>query len=209
MILYLIRHGETASNRDGVGLGRGDLPLTDEGIRQAAALGTRLSGVALDRVLASPLQRALHTAELSVGERGTPIEVRDELIELDVGETEGLPFTVIREQYGEFLAQWQADDPSNARMPGGESLDDVAGRVSPVIEELRNSTDEAVAVVSHNFVVRVMLCGLLGVPLREFRAMPVGLASLTTVVLERGRVSVRALNDRCHLELLESSHSAR
>ncbi len=200
MILYLIRHGETASNRDGLGLGRGDVPLTDAGLQQAAALGARLAGEPLDRVLVSPLRRARRTAALIVGERGIPVEVRDELIELDVGETEGLSFPVIRERYGDFLAHWQGDDSATVRMPGGESLDDVARRIAPLVDEIPAWPDAAVAIVSHNFVLRLMLCRLLGVPAQRFRATPLGLASLTTVILERGRVSIRALNDRCHLE---------
>ena len=205
MNLFLIRHGQTASNRDGLGLGRDDIPLTSEGIRQAAALGVRMAGEPLDAVLVSPLRRARQTAELIVGERSIPIEVREELIELDVGETEGLTFAVIRERYGDFLGRWQGDDPASVRMPGGESLDDVAQRIAPLMAELRERSGAAVAVVSHNFVLRLALCGLLGVPPAEFHAMPLGLASLTSVVLERGRVSIRSLNERCHLEMLESS----
>ena len=205
MNLYLIRHGQTASNRDGLGLGRDDIALTAEGLRQAGALGARMAAEPLDRVLVSPLRRARQTAELIVGERDIPMEVRDELIELDVGETEGLTFAVIRERFGDFLARWQGDHPGPVRMPGGESLDDVAERVAPLVAELRDSPDSALALVSHNFVLRLVLCAVLGVPPENFRAMPIGLASLSTVVLERGRVSVRSLNDRCHLELLESS----
>jgi broad specificity phosphatase PhoE len=205
MILYLIRHGQTASNRDGLGLGRDDVPLTEEGVRQAAALGSRLAEEPLDRILVSPLRRAVRTAELVAGERGIALEVRDELIELDVGLTEGLPFPEIRERYGDFLSQWQSDDCASVRMPGGESLDDVASRVRPLLAELREAPEQALAVVSHNFVLRVMLCELLTAPARQFRAMPLGLASVTTVILERGRVNVRSLNDRCHLEMLESS----
>lgn len=205
MNLYLIRHGQTASNRDGLGLGRDDVPLTEEGLRQASALGARMTAEPLDRVLVSPLRRARQTAELVVGERDIPVEVRDELIELDVGETEGLAFAVIRERFGDFLARWQGDHPGPVRMPGGESLDDVAGRVAPLVAELRNSAESSLGLVSHNFVLRLVVCALLEVPAANFRAMPMSLASVTTIVLERGRVSVRSLNDRCHLEMLESS----
>jgi broad specificity phosphatase PhoE len=85
-------------------------------------------------------------------------------------------------------------------MPDGESLEDVAVRVRPLVQELREWPGESLAVVSHNFVLRIILCELLGVPIRQFRAMPLGLASLSTVIFERGRVNVRVLNDRCHLE---------
>jgi broad specificity phosphatase PhoE len=203
MILYLIRHGETSHNRDGLGLGRADVPLTARGLEQAAAVGARLADEPLDYILASPLQRAWRTAELVAGERGILIERRDELTELDVGETEGLPFPAIREQFGDFLSHWQGEGCASTRMPGGESLEDVAERVEPLLESLWERDEAGLAIVSHNFVLRVVLCRFLGIPLRQFRAMPLGLASITTVLLDRGRVSVRSLNDRCHLEMLE------
>jgi broad specificity phosphatase PhoE len=169
-------------------------------VEQATALGARLSSTPINRVLVSPLQRAVRTAELVAGERDIPLERREELLELDVGVTEGLPFSEIRERFGDFLAHWQGEECASTRMPGGESLDDVGQRVAPLVEEIRGSTEEGLAVVSHNFVLRVMLCELLGVPHRQFRAMPLGLASLSTVLIERGRVNIRCLNDRCHLE---------
>lgn len=200
MMLYLIRHGETAANRDGIGLGRDDPPLTEKGIQQASALGSSLARAPIGRILVSPLRRTVRTAELVAGERSIPLERRSELVELDVGVTEGLPFSEIRERFGDFLAKWQGDECASVPMPGGESLDDVAARVAPVIAEARAWEGDALAIVSHNFVLRVILCRLLGIPLRNFRAMPLGLASLTTITLDSGRVNVRALNDRCHLD---------
>src|SRR3954453_21046010 len=63
--LWLIRHGETEWSRDGRHTGRTDLPLTPEGEQAARALAPRLDGVPFDLVLASPLTRARHTAELA------------------------------------------------------------------------------------------------------------------------------------------------
>src|SRR5262245_43646512 len=65
--LYLIRHGETPYNRDGLGLGRADVALTDLGERQAAALGRRFATVKLDKIICSPLQRARQTAAAVAG----------------------------------------------------------------------------------------------------------------------------------------------
>lgn len=204
MILYLVRHGETAYNRDSLGLGRADVTLTDRGLQQAAALGARFAALPLNRVLTSPLLRARQTATAVAGERGIALEARDELLELDVGETEGMHLPQLRERYPEFLAAWLGPDAASARMPGGESLADVAARLAPLVRELRGLPDEQVAVVSHNFVTKVLVCLFLGLPLTAFRSFATDVASVTTLRLRGTRALVTSLNDRCHLDTVES-----
>ena len=200
MNLYLVRHGETAHNRDGVGLGRRDEALTSLGRAQAAAVAGRFAAVKLDQVLASPLSRASDTARAIAAGNGLSVEVRDELIEMDVGLTEGMAFPAVREQFPEFVAGWAGPEVAKAVMPGGESLEDVASRLAPLIRYLHESSpDSDVAVVSHNFVVKVLLCSLLNVELSSFRAFEIGLASVSTLFLRGARVNVVGLNDTCHL----------
>ena len=122
MIIHLVRHGETAYNRDGLGLGRFDVPLTDLGERQAAAVGRRFLDVPLDAIFTSPLVRALSVARAIAGERPVAVQPRDELIEMDVGQTEGLTFAAMRECYPDFLKGWAG--------PDGHALPCRAGRAS-------------------------------------------------------------------------------
>ena len=203
MNLYLVRHGETAHNRDGVGLGRRDEALTSLGRAQAAAVAGRFAAVKLDQVLASPLSRASDSARAIAAGKGLSVEVRDELIEMDVGLTEGMAFPAVREQFPEFVAGWAGPEVAKAVMPGGESLADVASRLAPLIRYLHESSPGSdVAVVSHNFVVKVLLCSLLNVELSSFRAFEIGLASVSTLFLRGARVNVVGLNDTCHLASL-------
>lgn len=205
MILYLIRHGESEHNRDGLTLGRADVPLTPFGVLQVTALGDRLAHEPLDRVIASPLARARGTAEAVARPHGLAVELRDELLELDIGETEGLAFEEMRRKYAEFLREWLGPEAHRVRMPGGESLEELSMRVTPLVQELREAPDEAIAVVSHNFTIRAIICLLLGVELSAFRNMAIDLASLTTLQTRGSRVTVRSLNDTCHLQGLEPS----
>jgi len=209
--LYLVRHGETANNRDGVGIGRLDEPLTAFGAEQAVAVGERFAGLKLDRVFASPLRRALETARPIVAAAGRPaIEVRNELIELDVGLTEGMAFPVVRARFPDFVAKWASSEVATAVMPGGESLTDVALRVAPLLAELREFPAEAgVALVSHNFVLKVLLCSFLGAELSAFRTFEVGLASVSTLFVRGARTNVAGLNDTCHLAGLNLDHPRR
>jgi len=196
--IFLVRHGETAFNRDGLGLGREDVPLTELGLRQADALAARFERIGIQRVVSSPLQRAAFIAEGIAARHGLVVESREELTELDVGATEGLPFAEMRRQFPEFLAEWAGPNGWQARMPDGESIEDVADRVEPLVTELLNFEGRAV-VVSHNFVVRVMFCRLLGLSAAQFRSLNVDLASVTSLVAAGPRVSVAMVNDRCHL----------
>lgn len=201
MILYIVRHGETAYNRDGLGLGRADAPLTELGERQAAAVGRRLGIEPIERIIASPLGRAAVTARAIAGER--PVELRHELLELDIGETEGLVFAEIHRKYPEFLQEWMGPHGEHARMPGGESIADLASRMEPLVTELESLDLPSVAIVSHNFVSRVLLCRLLGLDLSAYRSFQVGLASYCTVELRGGRSIVVNINESCHLDALE------
>lgn len=207
MILYLVRHGETAYNRDGLGLGRSDVPLTPLGRTQAAALGQRLADQPITRILSSPLARALDTAAAIAGERGVTIEPRAELLELDVGLTEGMTFPAMRERFPDFLRAWGSPAGVSARMPGGESIEDVANRLAPFAAELRELDAPGVAVVSHNFVARVLLCQLLGLEIAAYRAFVIGLASYCALDVSKTRTTVLVMNEGCHLNELESPAS--
>lgn len=195
----LVRHGETAFNRDGQGLGRADLPLTETGNAQAAAIANRLAGSGVRRVLSSPLSRALAVANEVAARHAINAEPIAALLELDVGETEGLDFAEMRRRFPEFLGAWASDDGWQARMPGGESIADLGERLAPLVAELREERDGDTVVVSHNFVLRTLLCLLLDLDLSRFRSFQVDLASMTFLTVRNGRFGVASVNDTCHL----------
>src|SRR5258706_7769210 len=87
-VIYLARHGETAWTVTGQHTGLTDLPLTEQGERNARSLGTRLEGLDFARVFSSPLQRASRTCELAGF--GAKAETDRDLVEWDYGEYEGL-----------------------------------------------------------------------------------------------------------------------
>ena len=203
MILYLIRHGETASNRDGLGQGRADHPLTEAGLLQAAAVAKRFDQHPVDLVVSSPLLRARSVAEVVAERSGCPVELNDDLHEMDVGETEGLTPAGMRQRFPEFMAAWGAAEMESVTMPGGESLLNVRDRIAPVLDELLTRPIERVALVSHNFVLKVALCHLAGLRPNAFRGFTVDLTSLSTVNINTAWnppwVTLLGLNDTCHL----------
>ena len=205
MRVYLVRHGQTSYNRDGLGLGRTDAPLTALGDRQAALAAARIASFGVGEVFTSPLQRAAVLADKAAAVLGISAVRCDELLEMDVGETEGVPFPVIRKRYPEFFADWAGDGAVHSRMPGGESLADVDVRLAGFMHRLERDTGPDIAVITHNFVVRALLCRLMGVELASFRTFSVDLASIAVVSREHGDFSVEAINDTAHLASLERS----
>ncbi|HNM76886.1 MAG TPA: histidine phosphatase family protein [Tepidiformaceae bacterium] len=202
MTIFLVRHGETAFNRDGIGLGRQDLALTPAGQLQAAAVAARLAGNNVSRVLSSPLRRAADVAAAVASAHSIPVELMPALIELDIGETEGLELAEMRRRFPDFLSRWASPDGWRERMPGGESIEDMALRLRPLAAVLREDSTGDVVVVSHNFVLRTLLCTLLGLDIGAWRTFQVDLASVTGLTMRHGRAGVQFVNDRCHLSNL-------
>lgn len=145
-VLWLARHGETEWSRDLRHTGRTDIPLTARGEEQARALREPLAAADFDRVLSSPLARARETCELAG--LGSRAELRDELMEWDYGDYEGITSTEIRARDPGWLL-WRDG------CPGGESPDEVGARVDSLITELLGAGGE-VAVFAHGHVLRVL-----------------------------------------------------
>jgi broad specificity phosphatase PhoE len=204
LIVHLLRHGQTSMNRDGLGLGRRDVRLTDVGVRQSELAADALGRHPIEAVFASPLIRAMAAAELVAANAGVAARADEALVELDVGETEGVSIPELRTRFPEFMERWRGPDVSSVTMPGGESLDDLNGRLEPFLRGLHESTFAEVAIVSHNFVLRLLICRWLGLPVDAFRNFELDLASITTLATGPF-VAVRRLNDTCHLRSLEPS----
>jgi ribose 5-phosphate isomerase A len=144
--VVLARHGETEWSLSGQHTGTTDLPLTDEGRRQAQALAPRLAGREFALVLSSPLGRALETCRLAG--LGDVVQVREDLREWDYGDYEGMTTTQIQER----APGWYLFDDG---CPHGESAEDVGARADRVVAELHAADGDA-AVFGHGHCLRVL-----------------------------------------------------
>jgi probable phosphoglycerate mutase len=144
--VVLVRHGDTEWAVQGRHTGRTDVPLTERGRQQAAALARLLQGRKFARVLVSPLQRALETCRLAGF--GDVAEVREDLAEWDYGGYEGRTTPeILAERPG-----WTLWDDG---VPGGETVEDVGRRADRVIAEVR-ATDGDVAIFAHGHILRIL-----------------------------------------------------
>lgn len=204
MRLFLVRHGETDYNRQGLALGRADVPLNEQGRRQALLLAQALAGEPVRAVYSSPLRRCLDTAQ-EIGRRhGLPVEPLPAVIEMDIGEAEGLTYAQVRERFPDLLQRWLGPDPTAATMPGGEGLVAVQERAWQAIQALaQRHLQDTVVVVTHNFVILSILTRALGMPLSSFRRLRHEVGAISLLEIEGEVMTLVRLNDTCHLRLQE------
>jgi broad specificity phosphatase PhoE len=201
MRLILVRHGETDTNKAGLAFGRADVELNEHGRWQAQRLAASLKDEPIDAIFSSPLKRALATADPIASSHRLEVQVDEGLIEMDVGEMEGLTFQQVRERYPRFLQVWLGGQAAYEPMPGGERLVDVQARAWEALERIRQDRqDGTVAAVSHNFVILTLLCLVLGLELADFRRLRHSVAAKSVLEMGRDRIIVVSINDTCHLE---------
>jgi broad specificity phosphatase PhoE len=182
--VVLVRHGETEWSRTGKHTGRTDIPLTDAGRRQAESLRAGLASRSFAHVFASPLGRAIETCRLAG--LGDAAELRDELLEWDYGEYEGISTPEIRESRPGW---WLWRDGC----PGGESAADVGSRVDPLVENLRVLDGDA-ALFAHGHVLRVVTARWLGLGPEAGALFALDTGTLSVLGWERDVAVIRLWN---------------
>lgn len=202
MDLILVRHGETETNRLGKIQGVSQAPLNERGLAQAAAAARALDEETPFALYSSPLRRAAQTAEAIASRTGISPVREDGLIEMDVGEFEGLSGRQLRERFPEVMRSWD-EDAYRTVMPGGESLATVRERAGSTVRRLAEvHTDETVVAVTHNFTIQMILCTVLGMPPNNFRRLTVDLGSITRLRVDSERAVQLSVNETGHLRAL-------
>src|SRR5262245_8331457 len=132
MNILLVRHGETAWNREGRYQGRTDIPLSETGQAQVRSLGERLRAVPIKIAIASPLSRARATAEAILEGRSVTLAIEPRLSEISHGAWEGQLASDVERAHAELFGIWKTapgrDSPAG---PGAETLGDVEARAWP------------------------------------------------------------------------------
>lgn len=167
--VYLVRHGETAWTITGQYTGYTDIPLTQQGEREAEKLGARLKGLKFAQVMTSPLQRALRTAELAGF--GKSVVIYADLAEWNYGTYEGRRTADIRVEH----PGWRLLEDG---CPGGETLEAISTRAGSVVDRLR-SLEGDILVFSHRDILRILTARWLRLQSIEARRFYLSTASLS------------------------------
>jgi broad specificity phosphatase PhoE len=151
--LLLTRHGQTYSNVTGFYAGWSNEDLNEAGYTQVRRLSSRLAGLPISAVYASPLLRTFSTASILAEPHRLEPELLDDLIEIRLGDWEGLHVDEIERRW-QGLWQQSMTDPTELTMPNGESLREVTDRAIRAFEWVKaGNRGKHALIVTHEVVI--------------------------------------------------------
>lgn len=194
-VVHLIRHGMHDWLRPGSNRLAGRLPgvaLNEQGRREMTRVGQALLGRTLNWIVASPLQRTIESAEIIARPRGLEVARDDRFIEWAFGPWEGLEIEEIQARYPREWRLWR-EDPVRLRLPGSETLEQVADRMDAGAQAWMDRGGAGV-IVSHQDPLAALLCRVIGIPLESLRALDIRTGSVSLVRRSRHGVVVESIN---------------
>lgn len=205
--IVAVRHGQTASNRDGIIQGQWNIPLDELGLLQAQAAAKRLSRWHFDAAFSSDLDRALVTARTILANHSNlELEPTTALREWNLGFMQGRKIAELQAEYPEIMAAFRSDR-DDLIVPEGESLKEFQSRVSEFINNIaQNYLGKRVLLVSHGGAMQRMLKHTTG-GIKEPNVRPFcSNASLAVFRCKEGvNWQLVTWNDTAHLEELEQT----
>ena len=198
--VILVRHGQTEWNRVERFRGRADVPLNEIGLAQAEATGRRVASEWQPvSIYSSPLSRAAKTAEATASHFDLPVQIHADLVDIDYGEWQGLTPDEVRERWPEALDAWH-HAPHTARIPGGETLDDLRARGLAAVNELAaRHAEQTLVLVGHTVINRIILLGVLGLGNDRFWHLRQDTCAINVFEADDEEFTLVSLNDTCHL----------
>ncbi|MFN8295795.1 MAG: histidine phosphatase family protein [Chitinophagales bacterium] len=165
--IYIIRHGQTDFNVRQVVQGRGvNSDLNDTGIQQAKLFFEAHKEIKFDVVYTSSLKRTWQTVDSFISKK-IPHIATPNLDEIDWGIFEGVEHHPdLQKTYYDIITAWKNGDLT-IKIEGGESAQDLADRLQPFIEELKNTHAQTILVCTHGRTLRVLLCLLMNKPITK------------------------------------------
>ncbi|MGN0667066.1 MAG: histidine phosphatase family protein [Huintestinicola sp.] len=157
MKIYLVRHAEAEGNIKEFFQGRVNTELTEKGKKQLECLAERFRDIPIERLYSSPLNRALSTAAAVNMHHGLPVEIREDLIEIDGGDWETKKWAELPDLYPEQYEMWKTKI-NCFQAPFGESTQQVYDRMARQIDALAaENAGRTIAVVSHGMAIKAYL----------------------------------------------------
>ena len=199
--IMLIRHGETEWNILGKFQGSTDIPLSNEGIRQAFMLKERLKSD-FDYIFSSPLKRAYETAKILCDESGKQVSVAEEIREINFGEWEGLTVKGIAEKYPDIFNEWRNDKREGKFCGGDMSTLNASIRAKNCIMEIANKhKGKKIVIVAHGGIIKAGLIGIFEWDMSMYHKIALGNTCVNTITFNDDmKPALLGLNDTNHLD---------
>jgi phosphoserine phosphatase len=201
--IYLVRHGQTAWNKEEIFRGRTDVPLDETGLRQAELAGEYFKGLEIHGIYSSPLSRAWETAQKIAPFHHLNVQPLQGILDMSFGKWEGQSHQDIQKKDREIYRQWR-EEPHLVRLPGGEGLNDVRVRAMAALEEvIRNHPGKTLVLISHRVVNKVLICGILGLDNSHFWQIAQDTTAINLIQHRDGKYILSLMNETCHLKALK------
>ncbi len=201
--IYIIRHGQTDFNLQGIVQGSGvDSSLNDLGRAQALAFFEHYKGVPFDKIYTSKLKRTVESVQHFI-DLGVPSEALIGLNEISWGSKEGQKITEEEDAYYHWmLQQWQLGNTS-LRIEGGESPEDVVVRQKIALEHiLTNESEKNILICMHGRALRILVTLLLNYPLKSMDMFEHRNLCLYQLDFTGSMFVIKKHNDVSHLDTL-------
>jgi alpha-ribazole phosphatase len=191
---WLIRHGEPAEEARERCYGSLDVELSARGREQMARVAEYIGTEPVAAIYTSPRSRALESARILAAGASCPIEIAEDLREIDFGAFEGLRFDEIAALYPDLYEQWM-EEPVKVRFPNGESFCEMRARVFRVFDTIRRKWDgQTLAIVSHGGVNRILIAWALQMPDNCLFRLAQDYAAVNLMVLVDGLPIIKLVN---------------
>ena len=182
--IILVRHGQTDWNNVGRIQGEVDVPLNNEGLKQAKGIASQLSVEKIDAIFSSELSRSSMTAEEIARRHKLKVKKLKELNELNQGLWQGLLLEEVKKRYKKQYNLWRLD-PTFVQPPKGESIKDVYDRVISLVQKLIDRFyDKTICIVSHEIIMGLIQCHFKGVDLKNIWEFTPKIASWEIIDVE-------------------------
>lgn len=195
--IYVVRHCESMGNLLHSFAGHSDVDISEKGELQLKCLSEYFKDIKLDKVYTSPLLRAKKTAEAINKYSGAPLEIEKDFIEINLGVLDGRP---VSEMTDEQTSKWLTD-PDKFYVEGGESMREVAERVSAALKRIAEQNPEStIAVASHGCAIRNLIRVLKGFGPNGIKEVDwCDNTGINYIVYENGEFYLEFENDVSHL----------
>ena len=199
-IIYLTRHGETEWNIEKRLQGRGDSPLTKDGIQRAKELRDRIKNIDIDVIYSSPIKRALNTANILRGNKNIDIVTDDSLMEMCFGDYEGKKIDIVQEENPSWDINLIMQGNVEICAPNGENLKEVRERISKLMNKIiAENIGKSILIVTHGITLKALMYYFKD---KDVNSEVMGQATLTKINIdEKNNFYIEFKNDDSHFSI--------
>lgn len=199
-IIYLTRHGETEWNIEKRLQGRGDSPLTKDGIQRAKELRDRIKNIDIDVIYSSPIKRALNTANILRGNKNIDIVTDDSLMEMCFGDYEGKKIDIVQEENPSWDINLIMQGNVEICAPNGENLKEVRERISKLMNKIiAENIGKSILIVTHGITLKALMYYFKD---EDVNSEVMGQATLTKINIdEKNNFYIEFKNDDSHFSI--------